>query len=588
MANFFEFTKVEAPDLSATATLMRNAGKSVKEAGEAFTAGADLIRNANIEKDTRIRNDNTAHWVNRINSAQSLEEVDSLREEISSDEFRNNFENDLYIDTNQLLKALDTRPDAIETRTRIAEGLRSSEQGEVVSAALLAIEGATSEEELDAILQDVGVDRLTLGNSQIVTSATSAKRANIQTKRSNNLRNQQIQDTLNDQKEREQYHRELKTIASSTMQKLLSKVPTKDDPTNKTTVADLEREVDSITTMLVNKYGYDPVTVEASVRRLLVGGFNGMQSAGIAGAVAKLSPDLQSKHYAQKVSLDMSEGVSVFNDQTNTIAKAQYPTAVGQLNSPPASLEQIDSVMKTLEKRNINTAAFLELPEHLKTEATLGILASIPESYNGTGEFKRAISTVKLQYSLLQDYETAMLENRTRFAKKYNTDKNDLELKRDSNLKAQARIHDKIAKAQAAGSDVSGLKAEIARLHTEFETISADVESFLAKPPNAFEEWVKSSKGVEQTLATINKSIKADGSVDNMQSSINQLMRNYKLESEELAEKGKEARKKAPKEVVDLILTLTADIEKAKTMEASANKDSIYNRRGPFGMVLPR
>lgn len=585
MANFFEFTKVTAPDISASASFMRNAQDSISKAAEAFTAGADLVRNANIEKDTRIRNDNTAHWVNRINSAQSLAEVDSLRKELSSDEFKNTYENDLYIDTSQLVKALDTRPSAIETRTRIAEGLRSNEQGDVVSAAMLAIETASSDGELDALIQDLQVKNLTVGNSKTVSDAIATKRANLQNKKVNNLRFRELQNNLNNQQKREQYNKELITTTTSAMQKLLNNIPTEDDPTGGTTVADLEREVDSITATLVNKYGFDPVTVEASVRNLLVNGYQERQAAGINGAVSKLSADLQSKYFALDGSLKTKTGEEAYAKQSASIAKELYPTAIGQISSNPATLKDTQTVLKSLQDNGVDTDAFGDLPSELKTEETLGVLSSITD----TGEFKRAINTLKIQYGLLQEYNTTMLQNQTRYTNDFNIKKTSISDKLASNLKAQARVNEKIA--QAAGSDTSKLKDELAALHKDFEKLTTETETFLASPPNAAKDWAKSDTGVQQTLKVIKKSIKQNNSVENREAALAQLMMTYSIKPEDLINADTMASTSAPKDVADLMLSLAKEItelKKIKPNDTLSNPvDAAYSeglqRFSPYG-----
>jgi len=557
MANFFEFTQVKAPDVSSTASLMRNAQSSFKDAAMAVTAGADLVRNANIEKDTRIRRDNTAQWANKINSAQSLEEVDALRRELSSDEFKSQYENDFYIDTTQLVQALDARPEAIKTRTTIAEGLKSNEQGEVVSAALLGVETASSGGELDALIQGLRGKGLTVGNSKQIADAVAQKRLTLQNQRTTSLRQQELSTNLRNQQKTEQYNKELINVTTDAMQRFLKSEPSPDD---------LERSVDSITRSLVDKYGMNPTNVEAAVRSLVINGFNERQQAGINGVVSKLSTDMQGMYLTNVNMLSTVKGEEVYAKQAADISRELFPSAVGQMTSTPASLSDTQKLLTDLQANDVDTALFSELPSELKTEETLGILSSATD----TGDFKRAVLKLKSEYGLLQEYNTLMRQNQNSFKASFDSKRSDLSNRLNSNLKAQVRVKEQIA--NAGSLDTSKLKQELARLHTDFETISSQTQEFLSAPPNAAKDWATTDAGSNKVVAQIGKGLKRDNSVESKQASLAQLMQIYSV---------------TPEQVINMETMPKSVPANAAKLMLKINKELVDGNSGSFNMPDP-
>ena len=552
MANYFEFTQVKAPDISAAASFMRNAQNSFADAADSITAGANLVRTANIEKDTRIRNDNTAHWANRISSAQSLEEVDALRRELSSDEFRSQYENDLYIDTNQLVQALDARPQAIETRQRIDEGLRSSEQGDVVSAALLAASGASSLGELDALVRDIQTKNLTVGNAAKIAQAVDAQRSRLQTKRANDLNYQINAKSLQDAQKREQYNKELVNLSKAELDKLLSG--------ENTTDADIERTVDALTTKLVNKYGFDPTVVEASVNNLVSASYTQRLDSGTKSIVNAMSPDIKSEYLTGITQLSSQNGDELYVQQSANIARIQFPAVANQFNTQPASVDDINKVLDALQKNDVDTSAFKDLPASIKTQDTISILRSATT----TADFKLMVNQLSLEDGLYRQFQLDMSQSQNAFRTSYDTKRNQYLADMNSNIKAQARLKERMAEAQQRGEDVTNLKSELAKLTDIFETTNSKAQEFIKTPPNAAKDWAKTDKGIDSMVKAITKQVKRDKSPESIDVALRTLKNTYNITDDQMSSLDN-LRQYLPEPVAKLTWQLNKDLTKAAT-----------------------
>lgn len=550
MSNYFEFTQVKAPDISAAASFMRNAQTSFADAAEAVTAGANLVRTANIEKDTRIRNDNTAHWANRISSAQSLEEVDALRRELSSDEFRSQYENDLYIDTNQLVQALDARPQAIETRQRIDEGLRSSEQGDIVSAALLAASGARSTGELDALVRDIQTKNLTVGNAAKIAQAVDAQRSRLQTKRTNDLNYQINNKSLQDAQKREQYNKELVNLSKAELDKLLSG--------ENTTDADIERTVDALTTKLVNKYGFDPTVVEASVNNLVSASYTQRLDSGTKSIVNAMSPDIKSEYLTGITQLSSQNGDELYVQQSANIARIQFPAVANQFNTQPASVDDINKVLDALQKNDVDTSAFKYLPASIKTQDTISILRSAKT----TGDFKQMVNQLSLEDGLYRQFQIDMAQSQNAFRTSYDTQRNQYLADMNSNIKAQARLKERMAEAQQRGEDVTSLKSELAKLTDIFETTNSKVQEFIKTPPNAAKDWAKTEKGIDSMVKVVTNQVKRDKSPESIDVALRTLKNTYNITDDQMSSLDN-LRQHLPKPIAELTWQLNTDLTKA-------------------------
>ena len=552
MSNYFEFTKVQAPDISAAASFMRNAQTSFADAAESVTAGANLVRTANIEKGTRIRNDNTAHWANRISSAQSLEEVDALRREISSDEFRSQYENDLYIDTNQLVQALDARPAAIETRQRIDEGLRSSEQSDVVSAALLAASSASSTGELDALVRDIQTKNLTVGNAAKIAQAVDAQRSRLQTKRTNDLNYQINAKSLQDAQKREQYNKELVNLSRVELDKLLS--------SENTTDADIDRTVDALTTKLVNKYGFDPTVVEASVNNLVSMSYNQRLDSGTKSIVNAMSPDTKSEYLTNVTQLSSQNGDELYVQQSANIARIQFPAVANQFNTQPASVDDTNKVLDALQKNGVDTSAFKDLPASIKTQDTISILRSATT----TADFKLMVNQLSLEDGLYRQFQLDMSQSQNSFKASYDTKRNQYLADMNSNIKAQARLKERMAEAQQRGEDVTSLKSELAKLTDIFETTNSKVQEFIKTPPNAAKDWAKTEKGIDSMVKAVTKQVKRDKSPESINVALRTLKNTYNITDDQMSSLDN-LRQYLPEPVAKLTWQLNKDLTKAAT-----------------------
>lgn len=570
MSNYFEFTQVKAPDISAAASFMRNAQNSFADAADAVTAGANLVRTANIEKDTRIRNDNTAHWANRISSAQSLEEVDALRRELSSDEFRSQYENDLYIDTNQLVQALDARPQAIETRQRIDEGLRSSEQGDVVSAALLAASGASSTGELDALVRDIQTKNLTVGNAAKIAQAVDAQRSRLQTKRTNDL-NYRINDkSLQDAQKREQYNKELVNLSKTELDKLLSG--------ENTTDADIERTVDALTTKLVNKYGFDPTVVEASVNNLVSMSYNQRLDSGTKSIVNAMSPDTKSEYLTNVTQLSSQNGDELYVQQSANIARIQFPAVANQFNTQPASVDDINKVLDALQKNDVDTSAFKDLPASIKTQDTISILRSA----TSTADFKLMVNQLSLEDGLYRQFQLDMSQSQNSFRASYDTKRNQYLADMNSNIKAQARLKERMAEAQQRGEDVTSLKSELAKLTDIFETTNSKVQEFIKTPPNAAKDWAKTDKGIDSMVKAITKQVKRDKSPESIDVALRTLKNTYNITDDQMSSLDN-LRQYLPEPVAMLTWQLMSDLTKASDGKSTTVKQNFHENLWRYG-----
>lgn len=564
MSNYFEFTQVKAPDISAAASFMRNAQNSFADAAEAVTAGANLVRTANIEKDTRIRNDNTAHWANRISSAQSLEEVDALRRELSSDEFRSQYENDLYIDTNQLVEALDARPAAIETRQRIDEGLRSSEQEDVVSAALLAVSGARSTGELDALVRDVQTKNLTVGNAAKIAQAVDAQRSHLQTKRTNDLNYQINAKSLQDAQKREQYNKELVNLSKVELEKLLSG--------ENTTDADIERTVDALTTKLVNKYGFDPTVVEASVNNLVSASYTQRLDSGTKSIVNAMSPDIKSEYLTGITQLSSQNGDELYVQQSANIARIQFPAVANQFNTQPASVDDINKVLDALQKNDVDTSAFKDLPASIKTQDTISILRSA----TSTADFKLMVNQLSLEDGLYRQFQIDMSQSQNAFRTSYDTQRNQYLADMNSNIKAQARLKERMAEAQQRGEDVTSLKSELAKLTDIFETTNSKVQEFIKTPPNAAKDWAKTDKGIDSMVKAITKQVKRDKSPESIDVALRTLKNTYNITDDQMSSLDN-LRQYLPEPVANLTWQLNKDLVKSLDGADTTNRSQMVN-----------
>ena len=385
MANFFEFSKVAPPSFGDAAQLMANAQKSVVGAAEAFSTTAQLFHDANVEKDTRVKQNNTDLWNQRINAAQTPEEVELIKAEIGSEQFQKEYGNGFYIDTNAIMTAAEARPEAIRTYKVTQDKLNSMDENDNVSGYLGAVELAKSDKHLDQVLQDVKAKGLTLSNTQTIIDAIEGKRTTLKSVQESNLRMAALQRSAKQEQDNLDYNRSLNRVVMNQMEKYTGK-----EVDLGTLLSDPR-----IRTELVDKYGKPPAEVEAQLSALYSNYLSSRNAAADATMTRNLSADTVATITTANVILS-APSVDQLTMQEKDFAKGVSEVIADTVGGAPLTKEgrEVLTQLQTREDNPIDTSQFALLPQEFQNDAVLTRLTAM-----GTqAEFDGFIAQIRKEY----------------------------------------------------------------------------------------------------------------------------------------------------------------------------------------------
>lgn len=502
MANYFEFNVAKAPDLSTSATLLRNAGQSVQDAANAFNAGSKLIRDANVEKDTRVRENNTNYWVNRIRQAESPEDVDLLRNEINSEDFQNQYEKDLYIDSGKLLSTLEGQPKAIKDRAEIENSLTSISQDPAVAALQTAISKSTNENQIAAVLADAEKKGLTTANTSLLLSTASTRRRTLSTNKANDASARYNNYKLQKEQQQEAYNKDSALAMSNGIQSLISSGATPEE------VATWR---DNKANELAQKYGISVAKVTADLAPA------GAQFANIMGRDIKLgydslSDDNQTAFVASKV---------IVGKDTEALAKEQmgielgrmFPSVHEALTDELVSSEDETKLLQTLRTAGIDTTEYSKLPRELRTRKVITDLSTAER----TSDFDKLVLDLSSQYSDYLSTSSSMSSLTAPYVATVKQQKERLGETLDKTVIATAKVQKDIEERQNKGLPIDNALKALSKLNNDFTTTTKRIQRIEsdALKVNPARVAIYEPKGVEMQLTSAKATATTDrGTLD--------------------------------------------------------------------------
>lgn len=192
--NSFSFSKVKAPDLSATVEAYRASSKSIGDANNAFQQTAQMFNDVNTKEITDTRSNNTNLVLADINAA-SEDELALIENEVRTGGFDSKYESGKFIDMEKINAAIEKRPAVLlQDRQRTETNLGLS-QKDLVNNTIKGLTTANRKSELNSVFDSLPSE-LTAGNMQIITAAYNKALTRINQNEVNSLERQRIGLTL--------------------------------------------------------------------------------------------------------------------------------------------------------------------------------------------------------------------------------------------------------------------------------------------------------------------------------------------------------------------------------------------------------
>lgn len=493
MADFFSFSKVEAPDLSSSAMLLRNAGESVKAATDAFSAGYQMINKANIERDTRIKQDNTDLWVNRASQANTLEAVNQLKAEIGSPDFQKQYGEGFYIDIGKITEALDSRPTAIEQNMKTARLLESDEQSDKLAGLESSISSAKSEKELQNIIELSNTVGLNHPNRAKFTETLSTRRQELARNESNSLQNRQLQLSLAQQQQSQEAQKALASKASQKLSQLLSSGATE---------AEIDEAAHNIAVEIStsSKYNMPYESALAGAKGLIGTGYKSITESGAAKAIMALSPDAYEQYVAANTAMTGYDPATQYSADKTRALQNQFPNLIALLptqDNPRMELKEAIDLYGSDIGKNLLNKAMVNMPEELKTRATMQKLLPIAES---KGDVKAAAEQITKEYRLYQTLNANMDKASVNVIAAQKVEKTQLEKKYKDNALAQAAVLEVLRNTPSTSPDSDKHQTHLAKLQNEFVSLNKEAEKYAGKTINVQEPLWKTESSAYQML----------------------------------------------------------------------------------------
>lgn len=491
MADFFSFSKVEAPDLSSSAMLLRNAGESVKAATDAFSAGYQMINKANIERDTRIKQDNTDLWVNRASQANTLEAVNQLKAEIGSPDFQKQYGEGFYIDIGKITEALDSRPTAIEQNMKTARLLESDEQSDKLAGLESSISSAKSEKELQNIIELSNTVGLNHPNRAKFTETLSTRRQELARNESNSLQNRQLQLSLAQQQQSQEAQKILTSKASQKLSQLLSSGATE---------AEIDEAAHNIAVDIAYKYNMSYESALAGAKGLIGTGYKSITESGAAKAIMSLSPDAYEQYVAANTAMTGYDPAAQYSTDKTRALQNQFPNLIALLptqDNPRMELKEAIDLYGSEIGENLLNKAMVKMPEELKTRATMQKLLPIAES---KGDVKVEAEQITKEYRLYQTMSANMDKASVNVIAAQKVEKTKLEKKYKDNALAQAAVLEVLRNTPSTSPDSDKHQTHLAKLQSEFVSLNKEAEKYAGKTINVQEPLWKDESSAYQML----------------------------------------------------------------------------------------
>lgn len=535
MANHFSFTQIKAPDLSTSATLLRNANDSFQGALDSVSAGADLYRDANIAQDTNLRVTNTQNWQRKINAAQTPEELAMISQEIGSDDFAKSYGGDRLIDTAKLTEALSAQPAAIVTRKENLLKIDSSDQSEQLSGFEGQIASASSPEEVANIMKAVTAKGLTPANVAKLSKASSnrigdlnsiAATASATTNANSNLLRNQILTRG------EEDRRKLDTQKSNVNESLTNQLESSFSQwLTEPTEGFMQTQILETTNDLVQKTGAPRAVVEGIVKARMADYYKANSTRNGEHLKTMVGADLASKGMLAKASAEGGKAEDI-QREVSAITQEKYSTIMdAEINpstNPAATPTEINAFMETMKEADIDISEYAKLPRQLVSSYMLQQLSASSD----TEDFNDKVAKTIVDYGDYVRQKATLAPAANRAIKDSKRLMGNL---RDDLTKTE----EKMALAQykydqaSTGEERDAANAELARLRESYNSTADAIVNF--KSPSLREYLKFDPVTIDDRNTGLRKLMSRGGKTSDIRNSLIGLQQLYGVADEDLS-----------------------------------------------------